>query len=104
MKYYSTNRKSPAVSLKETVLSGLAPDGGLYLPTELPLFTVDYFKKLRRMSLQDIALEVSGSFFGDEIPEKILSEIVNESLNIPLPLIELSDNIYSFELFNGPIK
>ena len=39
IKYYSTNRKSPEVSLEEALLKGLAPDGGLYMPDSFPLLT-----------------------------------------------------------------
>ena len=44
--FYSTNQKAPIVSLKEAVLNGLAPDGGLYFPEEIPKLSDSFFQKL----------------------------------------------------------
>ena len=69
MKFYSTNRKSPMVGLEEAVMNGLAPDGGLYMPSSIPHFSNDFFKRADTLSFQDIAFEVGKHFFMPVVPE-----------------------------------
>jgi len=110
MKLYSTNRKSPEVSLKKAVLQGLACDGGLFFPTEIPELPESFFKKLTPLtSLQEIAITVASAFLKDEVPEKEIQKIVEDSINFDAPLIETGINlpnknypVYSLELFHGP--
>ncbi len=102
MLYYSTNRQSSGVSLKDAVISGLAIDGGLYMPASIPVIPASYFDSISGKSLKEIALYVAGAFLEDDIPGDILSDIINESLDFPIPLREVELNLQSLELFHGP--
>ena len=62
MKFYSTNKNSPLVGLQEAIMRSLAPDGGLYMPTEIPKLPNKILNQLSEMSFQEIAFEVSKIF------------------------------------------
>ncbi len=102
MLYYSTNRKIQPVSLKEAVIGGLPADGGLYMPVELPRLPASYFDMIERLSFREIALDVALAFLGEDIPAGVLSEIVNDSFDFPVPLPGVQDRIFSLELYHGP--
>ena len=102
MQYYSTNGKSPPVSLKEAVLGSLAPDGGLYMPCSLPRLPSSYFDTIRNLSLKEIGFDLATAFLGDDIPGNVLSDIIDGSLNFPVPLERIEADVYSLELFHGP--
>ncbi|MFC1743504.1 threonine synthase [Candidatus Riflebacteria bacterium] len=102
MKYYSTNHRSPRISFQEAVKTGLAPDGGLYLPEDFPVFTDSFFKEIAGLSYTELAFEVCKQFTGDDIPGERLKEIVTESFDFEVPLIPLDDRTNILELFHGP--
>jgi threonine synthase len=102
MKYFSTNKLVPAVSLMEAVTKGLASDDGLFMPERIEEFHHDFFKRIPRMSFQEISLEVAKKFFGEDVPEEILKDLVYDSLNFDCPVVKVEDSIYSLELFHGP--
>lgn len=102
MKYYSTNRQSPEVSLREAVMRGLAPDGGLYMPGELPSIPKAFFNNISSMSLSDIAFIVADRMLGSDINSSVLRRIVAETFSFDIPLVQIDDNVYSLELFHGP--
>ena len=102
MKYYSTNKTSPSVSLKEAVVKGLAPDRGLYMPERIPEIPAAFFKHIGEMSLSDIAYVVANTLFGDDIDSSELKDLVNDTLNFEIPLVKVDENRYSLELFHGP--
>src|SRR5690606_32506697 len=102
MKYYSTNKNTPEVSLKEAVIKGLAADNGLFMPNHINKFAPSFFDKIQNLSFQEISLEVAKKFFGDDIEETKLKEIVFETLNFDCPVVKVTDSVYSLELFHGP--
>jgi len=102
MKYRSTLHRSPEVSLRDAVLHGSAPDGGLYMPVEIPHLKEDFLERLSSLTLPEIALEVGALFAGDEIPTQVLRKIVDEAFNFPLPLVTLGERLHILELFHGP--
>ncbi|WP_020532273.1 threonine synthase [Flexithrix dorotheae] len=102
MRYYSTNLKSPEVGLKEAVLKGLAPDNGLYMPDYISGLSTEFFRKLPELSLPEIGFEVTKLLFEDEIDLKTLKEINEDALSFEIPLVSLSENIKTLELFHGP--
>jgi len=102
MKFYSTNKKSPAVDLEEAIMNGLAPDGGLYMPEGIPTLTDGFLNRASSLSFQDIAFEVSKNFFMPVIPENRLRTIVQESFNFDVPIVELDKHLFVLELFHGP--
>ena len=62
MKYISTNGSSPAVSFREAVILGQAPDKGLFMPEEIPVFPESFFEKLPDLSWAEIAYRVAKPF------------------------------------------
>ncbi len=102
MKYYSTNKKTPQVSLKEAVVKGLASDNGLFMPDQINKFDPSFFENIENLTFQEIGFEVAKKFFGDDIEESKLKEIVFDTLEFDCPVVKVSDSIYSLELFHGP--
>ena len=102
MKYYSTNRKAPEVTLQEAVVRGLAPDKGLYMPERIKTLPRDFFERMPQMDLQEIAYQVADAFFGEDVAADKLRQIVYDTLSFEIPLVKVTDNIYSLELFHGP--
>lgn len=102
MKYYSTNKSVPEVSLMEAVTKGLANDNGLFMPERIEGFDRHFYEHLHRMSFQEISFEVAKKFFGEDIPEEKLKEIVYDAINFDCPVVKVTDSIYSLELFYGP--
>lgn len=102
MKYYSTNHQTPDVSLQEAVVKGLAADKGLFMPERINELPTSFFEQMSQMSLQEVAYQVAQAFFGEDIPADKLKQIVYDTMNFNIPLVKVSDNIYSLELFHGP--
>ena len=100
--FYSTNKKAPIVSLKEAVLNGLAPDGGLYFPEEIPKLSDSFFQKLPTMTFPEIGIEVATPFLKGLASRSEVETMVSESMNFPIVLNELKDGTVSMELFHGP--
>jgi len=102
MQFYSTNQKSSSASLKETVLKGLGPDGGLYMPKEIPSLPLDFWQKIESLSFQEISYRVAKLLLQEEIPAARLREIVNEAINFDATVVRLDEGIYILELWHGP--
>jgi len=101
MKYISTRNNNKEYSFCEAVIKGLAEEGGLFLPKEIPVLKDKFIGKLRDKSLTEISYEISELFI-DDIPADELSLIINEAINFPAPLVRLSDKYSVLELFHGP--
>ncbi len=102
MKYYSLNGQSPVVDFKEATILGQAPDKGLYFPERIPSIESVFFKEIEKKDDVEIAFSVIKPFVGNSIPEDELFRIVSETINFPIPLVKVVDDIYSLELFHGP--
>jgi threonine synthase len=102
MQYYSTNKKIQPVSLKEAVVKGLAADNGLFMPERIEKFGPSFFRQIHQMSFQEIAFEVARNFFGEDIENIKLRQIVFDTLSFDCPVVKVTGNIYSLELFHGP--
>jgi threonine synthase len=102
MKYRSTLHRSPEVSLRDAVLHGSAPDGGLYLPVVMPQLQKDFLERLSSLTFPEISMEVGALFVGDEIPALVLTTIVEDAFNFPVPLVTLGERLHIIELFHGP--
>lgn len=102
MNYYNTSNPNQRVNLSEAVLHCIAADGGVFMPTQIPLIPYALFKNIPDMSLTEIAYVVATTMFGSEINPAKLNEIVKETLNFQIPLVELGTKRYAVELFHGP--
>ncbi len=102
MRYYSTNGQSSSVSLHEAVVKGLASDRGLFMPERIKTLPEDFFDNIGKMSFQEIAYTVADAFFGEDVEKEALKNIVYDTLSFDCPVVRVTDNIYSLELFHGP--
>lgn len=98
----STRGKAPAVSFKEAVLAGLAPDGGLYVPSKLDRRPESFWSALRGKSFHDIAIAIAKELAGDEFDDATLTNLIRDALNFPVRLVELDKDLAVLELFHGP--
>lgn len=102
MIYRSTKGTAPEVSLEEAVVKGLAPDRGLYMPERIPTLPKEFFDRLPKMSLPEMASEIAAALFGEDVEPDKLKALTEDAMNFPIPLVKVSDNILSLELFHGP--
>lgn len=102
MKLYSTRDSRNVVTFREAVEKGIAPDGGLFVPAEIPVFEKSFFRKIGDLDLQQIAFEVTRLFLNDEIPENDIENIIRSAITFDAPLKKLSKGLAVLELFHGP--
>jgi threonine synthase len=102
MKFYSLNKQSPDVNFKDATVNGQAPDKGLYFPETIPQVSKDLIANIENISNEDIAFEVIKPYVGDTISENDLYNIVKETVNFSIPLVKVTDDIFSLELYHGP--
>ncbi len=101
MKYYSLNRQSPIVDFKQATVNGQAPDKGLYFPQAIPQVETDLIRGIEKYSNEEIAFRVIKPYVGNTIPEEMLFKITSETINFPIPLVNLCPGITALELFHG---
>ncbi|KAI2778882.1 threonine synthase [Daldinia loculata] len=105
-RYLSTRGEDYDFSFEEVVLKGLANDGGLYIPEEIP--SASDWQSWKDLSFPDLALEVLSLYIApSEIPRDDLKGIIDRSYSTfrtpeTTPLRHLHDNLYLLELFHGP--
>ena len=102
MNYYSTNQQAPIASLEKAVVKGLAEDRGLYMPERIKPLPASFFDEIEKKSFQEIAYTVADAFFGEDVEAEALREIVYDTLSFDCPVVPVTNNIYSLELFHGP--
>lgn len=102
MNYYSLNNQSPKVSFAEAAIRGQAPDKGLYFPEIVPTLPNGFINNIKKLSKNEIGFTVMKPYVGDSIPDDVLREIIEETINFDFPLVPVGDQAYSLELFHGP--
>ena len=107
MKSISPRGKAPALNFEEVMLTGLASDGGLYVPETLPTYTQDEIASWVGLPYADLALKIVTPFVDGCIPDNELKKIVDESYSnfrhsAIAPLKQLGHNEWILELFHGP--
>jgi hypothetical protein len=102
MRFVSTRGQASAASLGTALFDGLAPDGGLYVPDSIEAWSADEIASLTSRSLPELGLRVLQPFAAGAIDAATLSAVVYESLDFPIPLIEVEPGIFALELFHGP--
>ena len=101
MQYFSTNQKSAHVSFCEATLNGQPPDKGLYFPEKIPQLPNKFWEDFQNKSKEQIAFEVIKPYIDGEIPDYILLDICAETVNFDFPLVQITENIATLELFHG---
>lgn len=102
MKYYSLNKKSEPVAFREATIKGQAPDKGLYFPEFIPQVDNKLISDIETISNEEIAFRIIKPYVAGEINNEQLFQIVKETVNFPLPLVKVNEDVYSLELFHGP--
>lgn len=107
MKYVSTRGDAPVLGFEDVIVTGLAADGGLYLPESWPRFSAQDWRALRGKSYQDVALAVMWPFVEGALPQatfkKMIDDAYGEFAHLAVtPLSQLDANQWLLELYHGP--
>lgn len=107
MRYISTRGQASAVEFEEVLLTGLAGDGGLYVPAKWPSLAPADIDRLAGAPYPELAAAIMQPFVGDAIPEHDFAAIVAETYRgfehpAVAPLVQLDRNLWLLELFHGP--
>lgn len=102
MKFYSLNNKAPNVSFDTAVIKGIAPDKGLYFPEKINPLPSSFFEEIEQLSNEEIAFTAIHQFVAGALPDTILRTILKEVLDFEFPVVEITPNIGTLELFHGP--
>lgn len=100
--FQSTNEKSPAVNLRAALLTGQAPDRGLYLPESFPRLTPEDISAFAGMPYHEIAWEVLRRYSEGVIGEEALADLCKDAYNFEVPLENAFDRAHVMRLDRGP--
>jgi len=102
LQFISTNQKAESVAFFEALLTGLAPDKGLYIPTSFPSFPEGALERWSKASYAEIASEVLGLYTGDGISKEELQSLCQDAYSFEVPLEQVKDRQYVMRLDQGP--
>ena len=107
MRYISTRGEAPVLNFADVLLAGLASDGGLYVPEELPKFSKEEIASWAGLSYADLAFKVIKPFVDDCIEDADLKVMIDDSYAVfkhdaVAPLVQIDSNEFVLELFHGP--
>ena len=102
MELFSTKDNSIRHRWSDAVLRGLAPDGGLYLPVEIPHISGANLAQLAELPFARLAFELARRFLSDEVPDVALQEICSSAFTFDVPIRQVSEHTHIVELFHGP--
>jgi len=107
VRYISTRGRAPELAFDDVLLSGLARDGGLYVPAEWPRLSADDLRDMKSLSYNELAFRVIQPFVGGTIDDAALAAIIEKAYATfddgeVAPLVSIGDDIHLMELFHGP--
>ncbi|NVJ69236.1 MAG: threonine synthase [Alphaproteobacteria bacterium] len=108
MKYISTRGEAEKLDFEGVTLTGLARDGGLYVPESLPKFSVDKIRRFRGKPYADVAFEVIQPFVAGCVSDADLKAMLDATYGTAFrhpavaPLVQMDANDWLLELFHGP--
>jgi len=107
MDYLSTRGQAPVRDFAGVLLSGLAEDGGLYMPRAWPRLDAAGWRGLRGLPYPDLAARIIAPFIGDAIAPAALLQMCRDAYAgfahpATVPLVQLDANLFAQELFHGP--
>ncbi|MGE0362430.1 MAG: threonine synthase [Vicinamibacterales bacterium] len=98
----STRGAAPAVGLGEALRRGLAPDGGLYVPVDIPAMAPEEWAALRGRTLPEVATALIAPLVADAFDRPALGRLMASALSFPIPLVPVVPGTWALELFHGP--
>lgn len=107
MRYVSTRGRAPVLDFEQAMMTGLARDGGLYLPEAMPMFSADEIAALEGLPYEDVALRIVTPFVGDSFSQDELKGAIARAYAgfdhvARAPLVQLAPGHHLLELFHGP--
>ncbi len=107
MRYISTRGTAPALTFEETMLTGLARDGGLYVPETIPTLSAEEIAALAGRTYEEVAFAVMRPFIGETFTDEEFRALIAEAYApfghaARAPLKQLGPNHFLLELFHGP--
>ncbi len=102
IRYYSTNRSVPEVSLDEVLLKGQAADSGLYMPTSFPPVTPEDFAAWRELDYADIAFSVLRRFTAGVFDDQRMKQLCRDAYDYDVPIEPVDDHRHIMRLDRGP--
>ncbi|GAA5070948.1 threonine synthase [Roseibacterium beibuensis] len=107
MRYVSTRGTAPELSFEEAMLTGLARDGGLYVPAEVPVMSQGDIAALAGLPYEEVAFRVMRPFIGDTFTDDEFGALIEAAYAgfghaARAPLKQLQPNHFLLELFHGP--
>ncbi len=107
MRYISTRGAAPVLGFGEAMLTGLARDGGLYVPEVIPAMSADQITALAGQSYEEVAFRVMQPFTGDAFSDAELRGAIERAYQgfghaARAPMVQLAPNHFLLELFHGP--
>ncbi|MEM6939604.1 MAG: threonine synthase [Pseudomonadota bacterium] len=107
MRYISTRGDAPVLSFEEAMLTGLARDGGLYVPEDIRQITAEQMTAMRGQSYEEVAFTVMRPFIGDTFTDAEFRGLIEKAYAsfghaARAPLVQLGANHFLLELFHGP--
>ncbi len=107
MRYISTRGTAPVLSFEEAMLTGLARDGGLYVPETIPMLSRDEIAGMAGQSYEEVAFTVMRPFIGDTFTDDEFRELITKAYagfghSARAPMVQLAPNHFLLELFHGP--
>jgi len=102
MHYVSTRGAAPVLDFGDTLLAGLADDGGLYVPESWPVLAAGGRGDYVETAVEVMSPFVAGSIDGDDFAAMVADAYATFDAPDVTPLVELSDGVHLLELFHGP--
>jgi threonine synthase len=107
MRYISTRGQAPTLDFEEAMLSGLARDGGLYVPETVPQMSTREIRALQGLPYEDVAFRVMRPFVGARFDDATFARLIAAAYagfghGARAPLVQLGPNHFLLELFHGP--
>lgn len=107
MKYVSTRGEAPALGFADVLLTGLAADGGLYVPAQWPRLSQQTIAGFAGRPYAEVAEAVIAPFVGGEIARDDLVRMIDEAYadfrhEAVTPLVQIAPGRFVLELFHGP--
>lgn len=107
MRYISTRGAAPVLNFEEAMLTGLARDGGLYVPETIPALSHGDIAALAGLSYEEAAFRIMRPFIGDSFTDEEFQGIIARAYAgfghaARAPLVQLGPNHFLLELFHGP--